>query len=410
MITVRRTVPWAAAAALAASTLGALPVEAAPSVTAVPHVAPVAPRTTLSSTPLAFSRTDGDILAITRIAGLKTPALAIGGNFRHVITRDGVSHAASNFAVINERTGALIYAGRVNSYVRTITSYGGITYLGGDFTKIAGKLRRRVAALDSRFRLLAWRPAPIRTVRAMAADSTGVYIAGDFGALWKMPRITGRMLWSKPVKGGSGRALLAFAGSVYLGGLFETYAGVHRHGLVRIVPKTGAIVLAFNARLRSNSGHGTAGAFDGEGVLALAARGRSQLVVGVGGQAPVGKVSNEIYVKTATTGSTYWRQVLVGDCQAVAVVGATDVAGYHRNTPNGSTPFPDFAAQFNETRGALTWWDPRLSGIQSNADGGNNGVQAMYADPVLKTLFVAGAFTQWNGTSTHQSLAAFRWA
>jgi hypothetical protein len=379
-------------------------------VSAAPRISPVAPSTRLSAVPKAFSTTDGDILAITRIAGLRTPAIAIGGSFRHVITRDGVSHAARNFAILDERTGALLYAGNANSYVRAITSYAGITYLGGDFTTFAGATRRHTAALTNRFRLMAWRPSPKRTVRAMAADATGVYVTGDFGALWKIPRVTGRTLWTKPIRGGSGRALLVFQGSVYLGGLFDFYAGSRRHGLVRLSPRTGALITTFNARLRANSGVGSAGAFDGEEVLALAARGRSQVVLGVGGQAPAGRVSNEISVRSARTGSSYWRQVVVGDCQAVAVVGATDVAGYHRNAGNGALPLPFFAAQFNDRGGALTSWDPKLTGTQSNADGGNNGVQAMFADPVTRTLFVAGAFTSWNGRATGQSLVAFGWA
>lgn len=408
----RRTViAWAASVAVSTAVAPGPPAAAVVPrpVVAAAQVSPVAPSTRLSAVPKAFSTTDGDILAITRIAGLRTPAIAIGGSFRHVITRDGVAHAARNFAILDERTGKLLYAGNANSYVRAITSYAGITYLGGDFTTFAGASRRHTAALTQRFRLMAWRPAPRNRVRAMAADATGVYITGDFGGLWKIPRVSGRTLWTRPIRGGSGRALLVFQGSVYLGGLFDFYAGARRHGLVRLSPRTGALVTAFNARLRANSGVGGASAFDGEEVLALAARGRSQIVIGVGGQAPAGHVSNEISVRHARTGSSYWRQVLIGDCQAVAVVGATDVAGYHRNAGNGALPLPFFAAQFNDRGGALTSWDPKLTGTQSNADGGNNGVQAMFADPLTKTLFVAGAFTSWNGRAAGQSLAAFGW-
>ena len=36
--------------------------------------------------------------------------------------------------------------------------------------------------------------------------------------------------------------------------------------------------------------------------------------------------------------------------------------------------------------------------------------RAKGADPTTKTLFIGGAFVQWNGTSTHKSLIAFSWA
>ena len=397
------------AAALASSLLPAAAAPAAGRPAAAPLAAPVAPRTTLSGTPKTFSTTDGDILVVARINGLSRAAIGIGGNFTHVITSDGVSHAAKNFAVLDARTGAMIYAGNVNSYVRAIASYKGTTYIGGDFGVVSGVARRRVAALDSRFRLTVWNPSPSKTVRALAADSTGVYITGDFGALRKIPLLRGRTLWSKTITGGSGRALQLLSGSLYLGGLFDAYAGYVRHGLIKINPKTGAYYRSFNAKLRSNSHVGSAGAFDGEGVLALGAVGRSILVIGTGGQAAAGKISNQLIRASATTGARYWKQVLVGDCQAVAVVGATDIAGYHRNTPNGATPFPEFGAQFNDSDGALTTWDPLLTGIQGNADHGNNGIQGMFADASLKTLYVAGAFTQWNG-SPKQSLVAYAWS
>jgi hypothetical protein len=50
-----------------------------------------------------------------------------------------------------------------------------------------------------------------------------------------------------------------------------------------------------------------------------------------------------------------------------------------------------------------------VNGNQGNADGGNNGVQAMYVDQTTQTVYLGGAFEHWNGTTglTHQSLIAF---
>ena len=369
------------------------------------------PATVINGTPKSFSATDGDILAITKVAGLSTPAIAIGGNFKHVITSDGVYHAATNFAILNESTGAVIYAGNANNYVRAITSYNGITYLGGDFTTFGGLTRNHAAAVSSGFAVTSWNPAPTGIVRGMTADSTGVYIGGDFGALRKVSLSSGATVWSKSATGGSGRALLVLNGSLYFGGLFEVYNGTTRHGLVKLSPTTGLIDLAFNANLRADTGVGVNGAFDGEEVLDIKAGASSnRLLLGVGGHGVPGTLANEIAVVNATTGARIWRQGLAGDGQGVAVVGSTDVVGYHRSSTNLGLFGPYFGGQFNDSTGAWTTWDPKLTGTQSNADGGNNGIQAVYADPTTKTLFLAGAFTLWNSAGGHKSLIAFSWS
>ena len=68
-----------------------------------------------------------------------------------------------------------------------------------------------------------------------------------------------------------------------------------------------------------------------------------------------------------------------------------------------------FAIQLEGSNGTPTTWDPQINGDQSNADGGNNGVQAMYVDPINDILFLGGAFQHWNGITglTHASLIAF---
>ena len=133
------------------------------------------------------------------------------------------------------------------------------------------------------------------------------------------------------------------------------------------------------------------------------------MAVGIAGHAPLHLSSNEARIINATTGATSWETSTIGDIQAVGLVGDTVVAGYHRNSPNTTVPYPYFCTQLEASNGVLTTWDPKITGNQSNADGGNNGVQAIYADPATKTIFIAGAFTQWNGTSTHKSLIAFTW-
>lgn len=369
---------------------------------------PAAASTVISSRPVPFATTDGDILAVTAVSGARRPTLAIGGNFSTVITRDGVRHPARNFALLDEESGALRHAGRADSYVRAITTRHGVTYLGGDFTSVGGHRRAHAAALSPSGQVTAWNPAPAARVRGMTADDGGVYLTGEFGAVRKVSLRHGRPVWSRPTTAGSGRVLKIVGGWLYAGGLFETYDGTARHGLVKIDPGSGRLVRGFDARLRSDSGAGDYGGYDGEGVLALGRAPGGRLLVGIGGRAPAGLDSNLFATVDPGTGDRVWTATLIGDCQAVATAGRTVVAGYHRNGFTTDTPSPEFAAQFTAEHGSWTSWDPRLTGTQANADGGNNGVQAMYADAARRTLFVAGAFTDWNGTP-RQSLAAFRW-
>jgi hypothetical protein len=377
--------------------------------------AQVAPTTLINASPLSFDRTNGDILAITKIAG--TNDLAFGGNFTLVYTPDRVSHAATNFAVVDESSGAVLYGGQptnsVNpsdNYVRAITSFGGVIYVGGDFDGWAGVARSHAVALSSTYAVTSWNPAPSQDIRAMATDGSAVYMGGDLGAVKAFNTTTGALLWSKPTTHGGVHALFLNAGFLFAGGLFGTYDGVTQQGLVKITLSNGSMVTAFNANLRPNSFNGQYGAYDGENVLAIAAGPTSDdIIIGIGGHAPPGLSSNETKVVSATTGALVWRFGTKGDSQAVGLVGDTVVAGYHNNVDSNPLTPQYFATQLEYSNGAQTTWDPQINGNQSNADGGNNGVQAIYVDQGSDTLYLAGAFLHWDGTTglTHASLIAF---
>jgi hypothetical protein len=373
-----------------------------------PNTSPVSPTTTISSSPLNFDRTNGDILAITKVAGAATGELAFGGNFTAVITPDGVSHSAKNFAIVSESTGAVLYAGNASSYVRSITSLNGVTYVGGDFSSFGGQSRSHAAALSATFSVTSWNPTPSSTVRALAAAGSTVFMGGGFSAVRAVSSSTGSTIWSKSTSGGDVHSLLATNGTLYAGGLFETYNGTTQHGLVKITPSSGSLVTAFNAHLRADTGVGSYGQYDGEEIISMSAGPNTgEILVGSGGHAPAGDSSNEAVLLNATTGARVWTTSLIGDCQGIGLVGSTTVAGYHRNNPNTSTPFPYFATQLELSNGRLTTWDPKITGNQSNADGGNNGVQAIYVDQSTHTIYLAGAFTDYNGVFSHKSLIAF---
>ena len=336
---------------------------------------------------IKFAQTNGDILAITKIAGAGRDLIAFGGNFTAVITPDGVSRAARNFAVVDEFTGALVYAGNANSYVRSLTSWNGVVYAGGDFTSFSGVGRNRAAAVSSaNWAVTGWNPSPGYRIFGMIAGTAGVYIGGG-GPVRATNATTGATAWSQSVSGGDVRSLgiSPSTGWLYVGGLFEVYGGLTRHGLVRVNPLSGAPDAGFNANLRVDSGVGSHGSYDGQaGSVIQFTNDGSRLGLGLAGYG-----SDGFRVINPTTGSQIWQQVLPGDCQGVGIVGSTYVVGYHRHDNN---PWPYFAAQL-EANGTLTTFNPGVTGYQSNADGGNNGVQAIYSDQANGRLFLAGAFT-----------------
>jgi hypothetical protein len=384
-----------------------------------PNFSGVSPTTVISTTPLTFSHTNGDILAIAKVDGVSNE-LAIGGNFSVVVEANGTSVPANNFAVLNETTGDVVFSssgGPTNSvtatdtYVRAITSLNGVIYIGGDFDTWDGTSRAHVAAIDASFTLTSWNPGSTGEVRALATDGSTIYIGGTSGAVTAVGT-SGSALWTKYISGGSVHALLATNGVLYVGGLFETYDGVTQHGLVEVTPSTGAMIPAFAPVLRPDSdSSATTGnaAYDGEDPISLSVGpSPSEILVGCGGHAPPHEASNETILMNAATGARVWSFSTIGDSQAVGSVGDTAVAGYH-NSINNTTSAPYYSAQLEDSNGKLTTWDPQITGQSpgNNADAGNGGVQALYVDPANDILFLGGAFIDYNGVFSHQSLIAF---
>ena len=393
-----------------------------------PAVTPIA-TTQISPTPLTFARTNGDILAINKVG---PDELAIGGDFTNVIeppvppATTTTTVNATDFAVISESTGQVVFAGQTvgtgsgsatNGYVRAINTFGGVTYVGGDFTSIGAMggsqtARNYIAALDTSFNVTAWAPTVTGRVRAIASDASTVYLGGDFATVQAVDPTTGTtVVWSKPATGGSVHALLETGGYLYIGGLFEVYNGVTQHGLVKVNPTDGSLVTAFNANLRPDDGIGTYGDYDGEDVIALSdGPSSNQIILGIGGHAPANDSSNETILTDVTTGARLWKYSTRGDSQAVGTVGDTAVAGYHNSTSDDPLTAPNyFGIQLDDTNAAATSWNPAITGsVNANADLGNGGVQAMYVDQSSDTLYLGGAFTMWNNENlVDKSLIAF---
>ena len=110
--------------------------------------------------------------------------LYVGGDFLKV---DGVSR--KRLAAVAAPTGELdatFVPGAPNLAVRTLTEQNGTLYLGGDFTTVGGVSRRRVAAVEATTgALLATDPGVNGRVEdiALSADGSVLFVVGAFGTV-----------------------------------------------------------------------------------------------------------------------------------------------------------------------------------------------------------------------------------
>jgi fibronectin type 3 domain-containing protein len=359
--------------------------------------------TTISSAATPFATTNGDILAMKAVNVSGQPVLFFGGDFTTVTTTDGVTHAATNMAAVNEWTGALVYAATgVSStgYVRAFAYQAGLLYIGGDFTSFSGVARNHLLAMNvPGFTMASWNPGASGSVAAIDVDSSAVYIAGGLGNVRALTLSTGALIWSDPVINGGVRSLLVnpATGGLYVAGFFDTVGGFTNHGMVEVNKATGAPITTFAPVLQPNSGTGCCGTFDGEDPIALALDNNTNpptLAMGSGGH------QNYVRLLNSTTGANIWDHVTPGDGQAVAVIGDSIVIGYHRNRPNlGAISWPYYAAQLQTSNGALQTWQAGISTSPAKiTDSGNNGVRSFVYDPTTSLLIIGGAFTTYGAT------------
>jgi hypothetical protein len=364
------------------------------------HTTRKATTTPVASVPISsYSMTDGDILAGAAYNISTKSYLAIGGNFDNIVLASGQKVPAQNFAILDGTSGAVVFAGKnINSFVYSISQRGNTVYAGGSFTTFNGVARKYIAAVNAtNGALTSWNPGATSKVVAIAAGSSNIYYAGGHV---RAVDTTGKSVWTATVVGGPVRALLLSPGQtgLYVAGLFEQVAGYNRHGLMELTAATGKAITGFTPTLRADSGVGEKGDWDGEEGLALAWDGSyspQRLILGYGGAKNNGTASIN-----AATGSGYWNRAVEGDVQAVGKAGTTYIAGYHRSHGNNiGCPYPFFGTSYDAQEGAIqSYWNPKLSGFQSNEDGGNNGIQAMAINESLKRVYLLGAFTKYGGT------------
>jgi uncharacterized repeat protein (TIGR01451 family) len=282
-------------------------------------------------------------------------------------------------------------AGTVNAIARYHD--GGATWylIGGDFDLVNGVTRHNLARLNANGALdVTWRADTDGTVNALALAGDRLFVGGEFARVDGEPR--GRLAridaddgvldpdWS-PMANNLVHALQTDGNSVWAAGLFTAVDGSNRRMVARI-DADDASLPAFNAN------------FNGSVAFALLLDGNELYIGGAGKVKSTGNQRGLMKV-TATSGAAInWNpsigpqggsqiRALAADGSTVYAVGRLRRAS---NTARGN------GARFLKSNGALQAWNP----------GADAEIRALALDPAAGAVFLAGDFLNLAG---HRRLA-----
>jgi hypothetical protein len=330
-----------------------------------------------------------------------------------------------------------------NGPVRAAVYFNDVVYVGGDFTSATVNgtrfKRLRLAALDRRNgALLDWTPTADAAVTALTADSTGIYVAGDFrningskrDSLAKLHPLNGGLFstFNHSISGHP-NTLAAGNGRIYLGGTITSVDGVGRRMVAAFHSTSGALdswapiadgtvntILAAGDRVylggKFDSVNGSAGTKKIAAVKAdtgatdpgfvsrvtalvhdLAISGDS-LYAGIDGQG--GRAS-----AMDLSGNVRWTITTDGDVQAIAVLEGSVYLGGHFDNVCRSANVGDKGVCLDgkDQRVKLAAVDAVSGVLQSWTANGNGsvGVHTLIAHPTHRQLLAGGEFTRING-------------
>jgi hypothetical protein len=368
--------------------------KAALAVTAWAALAAPAQAAIVGNTPSPSWQTNGRVTTIT-VSG--TTAY-IGGKFTSLRPSGapaGTGEVTRNHAAaINLTTGALLpWDPNVSGLVSAIHVNGNNIYLGGGFTKVGTKNRKKVAAVNASTGALntAFKVSGLNgEVRTIDLSNGHLYLGGAF----TVPRnysgafdpASGafQSAWT-PVTDGPVDAILTTndgSNRVVIGGAFNTLNGVSSNAIGAVDPTSGASV--------AWSWHGPfRGSFRPFDVVGLTNFGGYMYGAGTGNGGSFMKFN-------PSTGALVWIEGVTGNVENVVVIDGIAYAGGHFEAYCGPIPGSNFCTRV-ATRNHLIAVDDATGALESWHRAANSklGVFAVAAGP--GTLAVGGDFTRLGG-------------
>jgi hypothetical protein len=336
---------------------------------------------TIAPAPDSTWQTNGRVIAIA-VSG---NTVYLGGTFTEVEDHTGQTAVRNHVAAFDLSTGAVTsWAPNASGAVRAIVVSGSTVYLGGDFTTIDGKNRKRLGSVTTAGVVTSFKAQADASVFGVTMIGSTVYAGGSFTTINSTARTrlaavngtTGALVsgWTPAADGEVTSLAAASDGSkVFAGGLFSHIGSSSQNHVAALNPSTGATL--------SWSYHPS---YPVEGMTATSS---TLFLAGGGSGGRVGALS-------ASSGAKLWEISVDGNVQGVAVTGSELVAGGHfdnvcdpgTNCQNPVVRHKVLAA--NVTTGALdTGWHPSV-----NSSLGVFGVAATSAK-----VMIGGDFTKAGG-------------
>lgn len=255
---------------------------------------------------------------------LSSERIYLGGTFTSVRNAQGGTVGTHTNVAAFSRGGTLLsnFRADTDGIVRTIAVRGNTVYLGGDFTRVNGVSRYRLAAVDATTGgVLPFRADTSRVNKVVAAGDR-LYVAGTFSTIGGVPRnrvaavdlVTGAV--DPAFDPDVNASVLTIAARpdrsrVFIGGLYTSVHGTSTTRLTALDGHSGAVV---GPVFQDVSGVAIDLELNPDGTRLAAA---------------LGELGNQGAVFNTSTGAKAFRQRCGGDAQAVAIAGDNYYTGFH---------------------------------------------------------------------------------
>ncbi|MFF0163574.1 fibronectin type III domain-containing protein [Streptomyces sp. NPDC005263] len=352
-----------------------------------------------SADPLSTWQTDGIVWSLASANGV----VYVGGSFDTVRPPGSApgqkTVKRTNFAAFDAVTGKLLpcapsFTGLNHSLRAMKVSPDGRTlYVGGSFNSVGSTRVANAAAINTADCSLSadFRPAVSATVRAIDVTANAVYLGGDFSRVSGQARSRVAALQPKgpllPFKADFDHPVRALSaapshGKLFVGGDFDSVNGRSDHALVTLDAGSGATLLSYP------------GWFSLQASVKAIVRDNSRFFVGVEGHGPTilePRISGRL-----TNGTMVWKDTCRGATQALVPFQGVLYSASHAHdcadTPGGFPESGDrqhLMAQSMTDRSILHWFPDTNDGM-----GEGVGPRALAVEKGV--LWVGGEFTKVN--------------